>query len=119
MTGAQQVPVSSAAAATGGYPDYNRMQATQAGQPGAAPGAPQVDSTGAPDYSAYGKCNVTGRVTAITSVMKKPAEQALFFHVFGVHKLKQRQAPSLLQISPSLLYPCLAFAPSPEKIMLT
>ena len=53
--------------------------------------------------------------------MKKPAEQALFFHVFGVHKLKQRQAPSLLQISrtPSLLYPCLAFAPSPEKIMLT
>ena len=53
--------------------------------------------------------------------MKKPAEQALFFHVFGVRKLKQRQAPSLLQISrtPSLLYPCLAFAPSPEKIMLT
>lgn len=57
MTGAQQVPVSSAAAATGGYPDYNRMQATQAGQPGAAPGAPQVDSTGAPDYSAYGLGN--------------------------------------------------------------
>ena len=62
MTGAQQVPVSSAAAATGGYPDYNRMQGTQAGQPGAAPGAPAVDSTGAPDYSAYGKFNVTARV---------------------------------------------------------
>ena len=62
MTGAQQVPVSSAAAVTGGYPDYNRMQGTQAGQPGAAPGAQPVDSTGAPDYSAYGKCNVTARV---------------------------------------------------------
>ena len=61
MTGAQQVPASSAAA-TGGYPDYSRMQGTQAGQPGAAPGAPPVDSTGQPDYSAYGKGNVTARL---------------------------------------------------------
>ena len=54
MTAAQPVPASTAGAvAPGGYPDYNRMQVTQAGQPGAAAGAP-ADSTGAPDYSAYG-----------------------------------------------------------------
>ena len=54
----QPTPASAAAAAgapqPGGYPDYGRMQVSQAGQPGAAAGAPHVDSAGAPDYSAYG-----------------------------------------------------------------
>lgn len=52
----QPAPASAAAGAPqpGGYPDYSRMQVSQAGQPGAAPGAPHVDSAGAPDYSAYG-----------------------------------------------------------------
>ena len=59
VTGGQQAPTSAAgptaAAGGGGYPDYNRMSASQAGQPGAAAaGAPHVDSSGAPDYSAYG-----------------------------------------------------------------
>ena len=46
------------AGAPGGFPDYSRMQPSQAGQPGAAAGAPHVDSAGAPDYSAYGLCIV-------------------------------------------------------------
>jgi len=58
----QPTPASAAAAAggapqPGGYPDYSRMQVSQAGQPGAAAGTPHVDSTGAPDYSAYGLGN--------------------------------------------------------------
>ena len=62
MTGGQQAPTSAAgptaAAGGGGYPDYNRMSASQAGQPGAAAGAPHVDSSGAPDYSVYGEFNI-------------------------------------------------------------
>ena len=55
----QQPPASGAAVAgagtPAGYPDYSRMQVSQAGQPGAAGGgAPHVDSTVAADYSAYG-----------------------------------------------------------------
>lgn len=52
----QQVSASGAGA-PGGYPDYSRMQVSQAGQPGAAAGAPHVDSSVAPDYSAYGLGN--------------------------------------------------------------
>lgn len=52
---ATQQASASRAGAPGGYPDYSRMQVSQAGQPGAAAGAPHVDSSVAPDYSAYGR----------------------------------------------------------------
>lgn len=67
MASQQPTPASAAAAVAaaaaaaagapqpGGYPEYGRMQVSQAGQPGAAAGAPHVDSTGTQDFSAYGQ----------------------------------------------------------------
>lgn len=69
MAGAPPAPASTPGApAASGYPDYGRIPASQAGQPGAAAGAgagAALDNAGAPDYSAYGKFHHMNIVKAL------------------------------------------------------